>query len=365
MKKIFVITSIQPKYKYLLGPSLVAMEISKVFKHQGYYCKFIDTYRKSKFGSLCAYLKIFSELLFTKKSTIFVHAQGYVTSSIFCLIQFLRPSHQITYTIHGLPLKENTYRSNTSKIPRSVYVQEIALKTIFLVAKKIICVSQLQVDYIKQHYRVNADTFVIHNGTSLLHSPDKLKSQQSLQTKRAIMAGGISNRKSIIETIEAFLSHNTNSAIKWRLDIYGNISDNFRMPLVSELCEQSQGFITYHGMLDQESLYLEMSKSDLYIAMSKWDTFNLAALQAMSFGTPCICSKQSGVSELIIHNMNGFLVDTNSAQIVADCAHILNNIQQLGDDYTKIQESAYKTASANNWTYVADKYLTLASSRQA
>lgn len=355
-----MITSIQPKYKYLLGPSLVAVEIYKELKEKSYSCTFYDTYRKSKLGSVVAYLKIFSKLLFTKKSTILIHSQGYVTSLIFCLTQLIRPSHQLTYTIHGLPLKENAYRINNNRIPKSIYIQEAALKIIFLFARKIVCVSKLQADYIKRNYRIRAEISIIHNGTPLLPPPRIDKSNSTCKTKRAVMAGGISNRKSIIETIQAILIHNRTSINKWRLDIYGNISDTYRLPLVSELCKQSEGLIIYHGMLEQEDLYLEMSKSDLYIAMSKWDTFNLAALQAMSFGTPCICSKQSGVSELIKHNKNGFLVDTDSPQLVEDCIEILNNIEHSDENCKKVSESAYETACANNWSYVTKKHITFA-----
>ena len=174
------------------------------------------------------------------------------------------------------------------------------------------------------------------------------------------MAGGISNRKSIIETIQAFLLYNAKNTTQWTLDIYGEISDSYRVPLVTELCAQSKGLISYHGMLDQDSLHQEMSKSDLYIAMSQWDTFNLAALQAMSFGIPCISSKQSGISELISHNNNGFIVDAESPELIEDCIEILRNIESLGEEYKKLQKAAHDIACNNSWTYVASNYLRLA-----
>lgn len=359
MEHFYVITSIQPKYKYLSGPALVAVELSKELTKKGYNCTFFDTYRSSKIKSLLAYSNIFLKILFTKRATIYIHSQGYVTSLIFCLNQLIRPSHKLIYTMHGLPLKENTYRDKNKKIPQGVYIQETAFKTLLNLANNVICVSNTQAQHIKDNYTVKANVSVIYNGIT----PKKitLSNQPYCSTKkRAVMAGGISNRKSIIETIQAFLLYNAKNTTQWTLDIYGEISDSYRVPLVTELCAQSKGLISYHGMLDQDSLHQEMSKSDLYIAMSQWDTFNLAALQAMSFGIPCISSKQSGISELISHNNNGFIVDAESPELIEDCIEILRNIESLGEEYKKLQKAAHDIACNNSWTYVASNYLRLA-----
>lgn len=338
------------------------MELSRELKNEGYSCTFYDTYRHSKIKSTLAYLNIFLKVLFAKKASVFIHSQGYVTSLIFCLTKLIRPSHQLIYTMHGLPLKENTYRDKNKKIPRGVYIQETAFKALLILANKVVCVSNIQAQYIKKNYVLKAKLFIIHNGISPQRDNLKKQLDYSIQ-KRAVMAGGISNRKSIIETIQAFIIYNSKNTKKWKLDIYGEISDPYRVPLVTDLCAQSNGQITYHGMLDQESLHLEMSKSDLYIAMSQWDTFNLAALQAMSFGVPCICSQQSGISELITHSENGFIVDAESPKLIDDCVEILCAIESFGDNYKKIGSAAYATANENSWTYVTHNYLSLAAKK--
>lgn len=291
-------------------------------------------------------------MVLSKNSVVLVNSLGYVTSLIFCLLRWLSPSHEVIYTIHGLPLKENGYR-NKERIPNSVYLQDMALQKILLLSRKAVCVSKLQEEYLRKNYQCNAKIVAIHNGTNI----KTFNSAFVNRDRRAIMAGGIDNLKSTIETMQAFFIYNSRNPKKWKLDIYGNISDKSLMPVVSELCQNSNGLISYHGQLAQESLHQEISKSDIYIAMSKWDTFNLAALEAMSLGAPCICSKQSGVSELIIHNNNGFLVDTESASLIEDCINILLTICDLGDNYMKLRKAAYDTASINNWSYVVEKYI--------
>lgn len=261
------------------------------------------------------------------------------------------------YTLHGLPLQESIYRNKGRKTPRSVSLQDIALKALLFVAKKIVCVSNIQAQHIRNNYKVKAKISVIHNGVHPQKGALDNESNYYATEKRAIMAGGIAHIKSTIETIQAFLVYNATNTMKWNLDIYGNISDSYQVPLVADLCAQSKGLITFHGMLDQESLHREMSKSDLYVAISKWDTFNLAALQAMGLGVPCICSKQSGISELISHNINGFLVDAESSTLINDCADILHTIEANCDNYLKIRAEALNVARSNNWTYVTNNYL--------
>lgn len=358
MEKIYVVTSVHKKYKYLLGPSFVAVELFKEFQKIGYECIFYDTYRRSKFMSILAYIKIFIHVIFTKKVTLFIHSQGYITSLIFCIIQWIRPSHNVIYTAHGLPLKENLYRCK--KIKLAVYFQELSLKVLLLLARKIVCVSTLQSDYIKINYKTRENIYVIHNGVAATYCDfNRLDIRTDNVGLRAIMAGGIANRKSIIETLRFVSLYNSTSNNKWKLDVYGNISDQDLMPLVTDYCERSNGLISYHGEIDQTQLHIEIQNSDLYVAISKWDTFNLAAIQAMSFGVPCICSIKSGVSELITHEVDGFLVDIDSPDFSQRCVQILRSISNMGDGYRFMRLAAYQIAATNNWSCVASKYIKL------
>lgn len=50
---------------------------------------------------------------------------------------------------------------------------------------------------------------------------------------------------------------------------------------------------------------------------SRWDTFNLGCVEAMSQGTPAICSLGAGVSELIEDGVNGFVFTENNGDALA------------------------------------------------
>ncbi|MFZ6049000.1 glycosyltransferase family 4 protein [Pseudomonas sp. CR3202] len=360
MEKIFILTSISKRHKYLLGPALVATELFGELRRSGKSCSLVDTYSTIKFGSFAKYALFFTKLVFYKRATVFVHAPGFISPLLFCALRYIRPSHSIIYTVHGLPLEESI--SNNCKPSLSARAQEVGFRLILALAKKIVFVSNRQLHHIEKNYPINAMTTAIHNGVATnKHFPTPRQRGPS-NAFRAVMAGGLSARKSTIETAELINAKNRNGGRAWDLDIYGPEIDRHLSQKLLELIDNSNGKIRYHGPISQEKLHKEISNSDLYIAISKWDTFNLAVIQAMNLGVPCLCSHQAGVSELLNHSKNGFIVDINSASLLEDCTEILESIEGLGEAYDRIRQAAYETALQQDWSSVTKKYLKFASS---
>jgi hypothetical protein len=71
--------------------------------------------------------------------------------------------------------------------------------------------------------------------------------------------------------------------------------------------------------LPRHEILQKIAAAPFLCVPSTWDVFNLTAVEAMSLGTPVICSSQAGASMLIRHGENGFLFDSTQPAELADC----------------------------------------------
>jgi len=99
------------------------------------------------------------------------------------------------------------------------------------------------------------------------------------------------------------------------------------------------------------SMYLA---SDLYIMLSKFDTFGMVVLEAMAAGLPVIISSNVGAKDLVQEGKNGFVISNT-----ADSDYIAAKIALLCDENSRrpLAQNAYQTATQNTWDSVAEKYL--------
>jgi UDP-glucose:(heptosyl)LPS alpha-1,3-glucosyltransferase len=98
-----------------------------------------------------------------------------------------------------------------------------------------------------------------------------------------------------------------------------------------------------------EKIYLA---SDIFMMLSRFDTFGMAALEAMAAFLPVIISSNVGAKDLVREGKNGFVIeDTNNADIICD------RIGSMLDSKTRniMAKEAYNTALNNNWDAVAKR----------
>jgi glycosyltransferase involved in cell wall biosynthesis len=108
---------------------------------------------------------------------------------------------------------------------------------------------------------------------------------------------------------------------------------------------------------------------------SIWDVFNLTALEAMSAGTPVICSQAAGAEMLIRHGENGFLFDPGHPAQLAEClkevlgmsgqrrsqitANAVQTLQHFLNPETLLRDRLkfYRELSNKNAAVVSDRWL--------
>lgn len=111
--------------------------------------------------------------------------------------------------------------------------------------------------------------------------------------------------------------------------------------------------VIFTGPVNKEKLIRMYLASDLFIMLSKFDTFGMVVLEAMAAGLPVIISSNVGAKDLVQEDKNGFIVSNTS-----DTDYIATKIALLLDENIRRQmaEAAYQTAEQNTWDDVTKKY---------
>ncbi|MEM1088964.1 MAG: glycosyltransferase family 4 protein [Pseudomonadota bacterium] len=73
------------------------------------------------------------------------------------------------------------------------------------------------------------------------------------------------------------------------------------------------------GMVSPSELAKRRRESAFVVVPSRWDVFNLTAVEAMASGIPAIVSSGAGASELVEHGENGFRFEADDPAGLADC----------------------------------------------
>jgi UDP-glucose:(heptosyl)LPS alpha-1,3-glucosyltransferase len=99
---------------------------------------------------------------------------------------------------------------------------------------------------------------------------------------------------------------------------------------------------------DIERIYLG---SDIFILLSRFDTFGLVVLEAMAAGLPVIVSRQVGAKDVVDEGSSGFVVDG------ADPAAAADRMRRLTDPSTRAAMglAAGAAAGMHDWQAVADR----------
>lgn len=74
--------------------------------------------------------------------------------------------------------------------------------------------------------------------------------------------------------------------------------------------------LTVHSYVDQEGMKRKLKEHALFVLPSRTEAFGLAALEAISAGTPVLISKKAGIAQNLqkLENGNSFIVSSDDAQ---------------------------------------------------
>lgn len=139
-------------------------------------------------------------------------------------------------------------------------------------------------------------------------------------------AGELSIRKGIHYLLEYF--SNLPNILKSRLKL--NLYGSYRGETKYILSKYNNENITIKNSIPQKQLSLEFNKSDIYVILSIEEGLSLTIPQAMSVGCIVIATPNTGAEELIINNINGFIINHDFNEFLEIISNLLddNNLRE-------------------------------------
>lgn len=131
------------------------------------------------------------------------------------------------------------------------------------------------------------------------------------------------------------------------------IGDGPDLPLVEAMCREMGICQDIRFIGKQENLEDVLACSDLFILPSEYESFGLAALEAMASEIPVISSDTGGLPEINIHGKTGFLSKVGDIDDMAN-----NAIHLLSDEVLleKFRKNAYKEARKFDISRIIPQY---------
>lgn len=222
-------------------------------------------------------------------------------------------------------------------------------------ADKIITVSSYSKKEIIKHYPFAKDKIeVIHIAAQEIFKPlPNTKKENTI-----LYVGSLNKRKNFISVIKAFkkLSQYPIPNIQYPiLKIVGNFSSNFSFDeetqTILNQAKQNKNIIFCQN-IDNNELVKLYNSSKVFIFPSLYEGFGLPVLEAMSCGTPVICSNTTSLPE--VGGKAPIYCNSNNIEDIA------TKLQQVLTD-EKLQENMIKeglTQSKNfNWKTTTKKHL--------
>ena len=97
-------------------------------------------------------------------------------------------------------------------------------------------------------------------------------------------------------------------------------------------------------------------QADVLISTSRYEGFGYTILEALTHGTPVVCFNNSALPELVIDGHNGFMVNTDDIDAMAQRIKRLKNEPHLRQ---KLAAGALESAGRYNEARLVGKYINL------
>ena len=167
-------------------------------------------------------------------------------------------------------------------------------------ADKIIAVSYFTKRSIEKHHGISpGKVSVVHNGVYARESASDYRSKKTWPNHVVLFLGRVTFQKGpeyFVEVASKVIPH-----VPDVLFVLAGAGD--MLPAVIERVKQLglMSNFMFPGFMQGDELEEIFSVADLYVMPSVSEPFGITALEAISFDTPVIISKQSGVAEVIEH----------------------------------------------------------------
>ena len=204
-----------------------------------------------------------------------------------------------------------------------------------------------------ENFDIKKEISVIHNFVDITRFSvkpiDAFKKAIAPNGEKVILhASNFRKVKRIADVIYTFNKIKKNIPSKLLL-----VGDGPERHMAEELCRELGIFEETRFVGKQQDMEDIYAIADLFLLPSEYESFGLAALEAMAAGTPVVATNAGGIPEIITHGKNGFLSNVGDVEQMSQQAiTILENEKML----KSFSEAARKQAETFDINNIVPKY---------
>ncbi len=215
-------------------------------------------------------------------------------------------------------------------------------------AYEIICVSTYQASFLHRKIGIT----VIPNALPLEFTGRLMPNKEAaFERKRILMLGSLKLYKSPLEFI--YLAQQL-PQFAFEL-IVNDTQENIDLFIAEHRVNVSKNLTIYPRQSDVAPFY---NRASLVLNLTNKkqavETFGLTALEAMSAELPVIVPTEGGIAELVEDGVNGYKIDVQNLNSIAECINQMLSNQEL---YTKLSDNALRYAEKYNADAMIDGIL--------
>ena len=249
---------------------------------------------------------IFLETLIKKNKIELVEMPDFCDYMNFCksYVPFPRLSVPVVVKLHG----SMTYIAgeNGKKTARHIWQME---HDIVNQATAVTSVSKYNAEKTREYLSYSKNVTVLYNGIKIPDININIKKQEN----RVIYTGSLTENKGVYQLIKAWNLVNV-QVPNAELHMFGKgpVSKIEKLLTPGALKK-----VFFNGHVSRSQLFQELSKSAIAVFPSYAESFAMAPMEAMAFGTAVIYTKLSSGPELIEDGVNGLLTDPYNVEDIA------------------------------------------------
>jgi len=177
-----------------------------------------------------------------------------------------------------------------------------------------------------------------------------LPADLSVEKKRVIAVGRLDYQKGLDLLLKAW-KRVEEAHPDWRLDIFGDGQE--KAALNSQISSLNLKTVTFHP--STTDIYTEYLNSDFLVCSSRWESFGLILIEAMSCGIPAVSFDcDNGPRSIIADGQDGLLVKNGDTDDLADK---INYLIEHPDLRQQMGREAYKNVARFSEEEVFKRYL--------
>lgn len=154
---------------------------------------------------------------------------------------------------------------------------------------------------------------------------------------RLLFIGQVNRRKGLHHILEII-----SKMPDVEIDIVGGIDPH------ADIYKRYAGFNNIHfkGFVDHNDLYSLYCASDVFVLPSLAEGMSLAGLEALASGMPLLCSDNSGVNDLVVNGLNGYVFRTGDLK---DLTEKITWFKAHRDQCAQMGSESRRIAEKHSW----------------